>query len=48
MGRVHYSTIIYTVLVIHMANIGGNSHLNLLFQRALRYEHHREILEKVS
>ena len=25
-----------------MAYIGGNSNLNLLFPRALRYEHHRE------
>ena len=39
---VHYLIIIYTVLVIPMAYIDGNSHLNLLFQRALRYEHHRE------
>ena len=39
---VHYLTIIYTTLVIGMAYIEVNSHLDLLFHKALRYEHHRE------
>ena len=39
---VHYLTIIYTILVIGMAYIEVNSHLDLLFHKALRYEHHRE------
>ena len=38
----HYLTIIYTTLVIGMVYIERNSHLDLLFQKALRYEHHRE------
>ena len=42
MGRAHYLTFIYTVLVIRMAYIEGNSHLNLLFQIAVHYERHRE------
>ena len=33
---------ILCVLVIRMAYIEGNLLLNLLFQRTLRYEHHRE------
>ena len=32
----------YTTLVIGMVYIERNSHLDLLFQKALRYEHHRE------
>ena len=39
---VHYLTIVYTTLVIGMVYIERNSHLDLLFQKALRYEHHRE------
>ena len=42
---VHYLAIIYTIftiLLIEMVYIEGNSHLDLLFQKALRYEHHRE------
>ena len=38
----HYLTIIYTTLVIGMVYIEGNSYLDLLFLKALRYEHHRE------
>ena len=39
---VHYFTIIYTTLVLGMVYVERNSHLDLLFQKALRYEHHRE------
>ena len=31
---------LYTILVIVMADIDGNTHLVLLFQKTLRYEHH--------
>ena len=44
----HYLTIIYTTLVIGMVYIERISHLDLLFQMALRYEHHRENFKKVS
>ena len=39
---VHYFTIIYTSLVTGMVYIERNWHLDLLFQKRLRYEHHRE------
>ena len=39
---VHYLTIIYTTLVIGMVYIEGNSHLDLLFQKSLCHEHHRQ------
>ena len=39
---VHYLTIIYTTLVTGMVYIEGNPHLDLLFQRALRYEQYLE------
>ena len=39
---VHYFTIIYTSLVTGMVYIERKSHLDLLFQKRLRYEHHRE------
>ena len=38
----HYLTIIYTTLVIGMVCFECNSHLDLLFQKALCYEHNRE------
>ena len=44
---VHFLIIIYTTLVIEMVYIECNSHLDLLFQKALLYEHHQKILEKV-
>ena len=31
---------IYIILVIVMADFDGNKHLDLLFQKALRYENH--------
>ena len=36
----------YTTLVIGMVYIERNSHLDLLFQKALRYEHHREYFKE--
>ena len=38
----HYLTIIYTTLVIGLLYNEDNSHLDLLFQKTLHYEHHRE------
>ena len=38
----NYLTIIYTTLVTGMVYIEGNPHLDLLFQRALRYEQYLE------
>ena len=36
-----------TILVTGMADIDGNTHLDLLFQKVLRHEHHRKNLQKV-
>ena len=38
----HYLINLYIMLVIVMAGIDGNTHLDLLFQKALRYEHHQK------
>ena len=38
----HYLINLYISLVIVMANIDGNTYLDLLFQKALRYEHHQK------
>ena len=46
---VHYLTITYTTLVVGMVYIECNSHLDLLFQRALHYEdHHQNFKESLS
>ena len=42
-----HSINLYIVLVTGMADIDGNTHLDLLFQKVLRHEHHRKNLEKV-
>ena len=39
---VHYLIITYTTLMIKKVYIEGNAHLDLLFQKALSSEHHRE------
>ena len=44
---VHYLTIIFTTLVIGMVSIDHNSHLDLLFQKTLRYEYHRENFKEI-
>ena len=38
----HYLINLYIVLVIVMADIDGYTHLSLLLQKALRYEHHQK------
>ena len=38
---------IYIILVVFMANIDGNTHLDLLFKNALRYEHHQENFREI-
>ena len=40
MFRTHYLINLYIILVIVMADIDGYTHLDLVFQKALRYEHH--------
>ena len=37
---------LYIILVVVMANTDGNTYLDLLFQKALRYEHHQENFKK--
>ena len=37
---------LYIILVIVMADIYGNTHLDLLFQKALRYKHHQKIFKE--
>ena len=38
---------LYIILVVAMANIDGNTYLDLLFQKALRDEHHQENFKKI-
>ena len=38
----HYLINLHIILVIVMADIDGYTHLDLLFQKALRYEHHQK------
>ena len=42
MFGVHYLINLYIILVIVITDIDGNTPLNLLFQKALRYEHHQK------
>ena len=35
------------ISVVVMANIDGNTHLDLLFQKALRYEPHQENFKEI-
>ena len=42
MFRADYLINLYVILVIVMANFDGKTHLDLLFQKALRYEDHQE------
>ena len=42
MFEAHCLTNLYIILVIVMADIEGYTHLDLLFQKALRYERHQK------
>ena len=39
---------IHIFLVMGMTNIDDNTHLDLLFQKALRYEYHQKRIERNS
>ena len=43
----HYLINLYIILVVVMANINENTHLDLLFKKALRYEHHQENFKEI-
>ena len=38
----HYLINLYIIFVIVMADIDGKTHLDLLFRKVLRYEHHQK------
>ena len=42
MFRADYLINLYVILVIVMANFDGKTHLDLLFEKTLRYEDHQE------
>ena len=46
MKKVYHLTILCILLIKGMVTFDGNSHLDLAFQKALRYSHHKENYKK--